>query len=91
MTILVNIEKNLFVVCGIFLLEEEGIGVFMLGGYLKEVIDCFGFREVVVLLGDNGIESWSYDDFWVCLMDVVCVLLVVGISKGMCVGILMMN
>ncbi|MGB3623704.1 MAG: AMP-binding protein, partial [Ketobacter sp.] len=91
MTTSANTEKNLSVVRGIPLSEEEGIGALTLGGYLKEVTDCFGPREAAVLPGDNGTESWSYDDLWARSMDVACALLAAGISKGTRVGILMTN
>ena len=44
-----------------------------------------------MLPGDNGTESWSYDDLWARSMDVACALLAAGISKGTRVGILMTN
>jgi hypothetical protein len=49
---------------GIPLSEETGIGSLTLGGYLRDVTDSFGAREVAVSYHDGEARRWTYAELW---------------------------
>lgn len=86
-----NSTTELSILRGIPLNEEEGIGALTLAGYLKEVTDLYGPREVAVMHSDDGVQRWTYEQLWTESMAVAKSLLALGVGKGTRVGILMTN
>jgi len=83
--------KELSLIKGIPLDEEEGIGALTLGGYIAELHEKFGPREAANMHTADGVERWTYDELWQRSFDVARALLACGVGKGTRVGILMTN
>lgn len=76
---------------GIPLDAETGIGALTLGGYLREICECYGPREAAVLREGQGVMRWTYRDLWDHSVDVARALIAGGLGQGSRVGILMTN
>ena len=83
--------QDLSLVHGIPLGEETGIGALTLGGYLREITERYGLREVAVFREGPKLERWTYDELWARSIGVARALIACGIGKGSRVGILMTN
>jgi fatty-acyl-CoA synthase len=76
---------------GTALSDEHGIGALTLGGYLQEVMTCFGSAEAAVIYLDGAAQRWSYTDLWQNASAVACSLIARGVGMGTRVGLLMTN
>jgi len=84
-------KKELSLVHGLPLEEEEGQGAHTIAGYLREVVDRNGAAEAVVLRTGEDRLSWSYDELLARSMEVARALVASRIGKDARVGILMTN
>lgn len=84
-------KKELSLVQGAPLADEEGQGAHTIAGYLREIVTRHGPKEAVVLRSGDTRISWSYGDLMERSLEVGRALVAAGIGKGERVGILMTN
>ena len=88
----VTTANDLALVRGIPLAEEPGLGALTLPGFLREVVDRYAAREVLVMRKPNGsAERWSYSDLWDRSTAIARALIACGAGKDSRIGILMTN
>ncbi|TDC95606.1 AMP-binding protein [Actinomadura sp. 7K507] len=93
--------RDLSIVSGPPLSEEQGLGSLTLPGFLREVTATYGEREAVVHRTADGTAAggadsaaairWSYTDLWERAVEVARALRACGVGKDSRVGVLMTN
>ncbi len=85
------VAQQLSIVSGPPLSDEHGVGTLTLPGFLREVTQMYGEREVLVWRTADDVTRWTYAQLWERAIDVACALRGCGLSKDGRVGVLMTN
>ena len=84
-------QTSLSLVSGPPLSLEPGLGALTLPGFLREVTQAYGEREVLAWRAPGGVVRWTYAELWERAIEVARALRAGGVGKDTRVGVLMTN
>ena len=84
-------NKELSIIHGIDLSEEQDIGTLTIHGWLQDVCEKFSANEALVFHEHGKRIVWTYKELWENANSVAKSLIQLGISKGTRVGVMMTN